>query len=71
MKIRAVKLVFGDGLTLIGIVPAEISDAELAARPQNEPVEVLFSDAIDVRAKVSVLVALQRLAAAIHGRVFH
>lgn len=63
MKLRAVKLTCKDGLSLIGVVPAGLSDEELAAISGND-IEIEFSDAHDMPTDALLLAVLQRLAAA-------
>lgn len=63
MKLRAVKLTFKDGLSLIGVVPAGLSDEELAAISGSD-IEIEFSDAHEMPTGASLLAVLQRLAAA-------
>ncbi len=63
MKIRAVKLTLKNGMTVIGLLPADFSDEDLAAA-EDDGITVEFSDISELPTGARVATALQRLAAA-------
>jgi hypothetical protein len=72
VKIRAVKLTFKNGLTVVGLLPADFSDEDLAAA-EKDGVTVEFSDISELPPGARVATALQRLAAvaAMNPEVLH
>jgi hypothetical protein len=63
MKVRAVKLTFKNGLTVVGLLPADFSDEDLAAA-EGDDIMIEFSDVSELPASARVATVLQRLAAA-------
>lgn len=63
MKVRMVHLTFGNGLTVVGVVPADFSDEELQSQ-MGVAIDVAFSDAAEVPRAAPVGKVLARIAAA-------
>lgn len=60
MNVRAVQIVLANGLTVVGVVPGDIADHELA----SGPAQVVISDIHKVPCSTPLRYLLQRLAAA-------
>jgi len=65
ISVRLVRLTLADGTNVVGIVPAEHSDAELTR--VDSRIEVTFSDAMQVPEKVALGKVLQKIAIAKQG----
>ena len=63
--VRLVRLTLADGTHVVGLVPAEMSDAEI--QRAGERIEVTFSGALQAPGRVTLAKVLQKIALAKNG----
>jgi len=61
-KVRMVQITFANGLKLVGLVPATLSDEELQSVMANS-IDVVFSDASEVPREAPLGAVLARITA--------